>query len=56
MWHNKHAEAPIASPTNVQEGVVRKTWRQKIESIVWDGSDRTKEEKALVQTLDIFIL
>lgn len=29
---------------------------QKIESIIWDGGDRSEEERRLVRRLDIFIM
>lgn len=32
------------------------TWWEKVEEIVWDGGNRTKEEKRIVQQLDIYLM
>lgn len=50
-------EATSADPAITQEqGTGKKTAWQKIQAVIWDGGDRTKEERELVQTLDIFIM
>lgn len=45
------AEDPKALPTNVPQ-----TRWQKIQEVIWDGGNRTKEERKLVQRLDIYIM
>ncbi|KAH8689109.1 putative pantothenate transporter [Talaromyces proteolyticus] len=46
-----------ADPENLHTSSKPKLTRwQRIENIIWDGGDRTKEERDLVRRLDIFIM
>ncbi|KAJ9216640.1 hypothetical protein DTO166G4_1856 [Paecilomyces variotii] len=50
-------EAASVSPDVTDEQATgKKTRWQKFQAIIWDGGDRTEEERKLVQTLDIFIM
>jgi hypothetical protein len=41
--HGKEDERPL-------------TWWEKVEEVVWDGGNRTREEKRIVQRLDLFLM
>jgi ACS family pantothenate transporter-like MFS transporter len=49
-------EASSASPEIQEHTTGKKTRWQRFQSIIWDGGDRSEEERKLVQTLDIFIM
>jgi hypothetical protein len=57
MGNNKPVvEASSASPEIQQHATGKKTRWQRFQAVIWDGGDRSKEERELVQTLDIFIM
>jgi ACS family pantothenate transporter-like MFS transporter len=43
------------APLNASPPVPKTRW-ERIEAVIWDGGYRSKEEKKLVRTLDIFIM
>jgi ACS family pantothenate transporter-like MFS transporter len=43
------------TPLNAEPPVPKTRW-ERIEAVIWDGGYRSKEEKKLVRTLDIFIM
>ncbi|KAL2798660.1 major facilitator superfamily domain-containing protein [Aspergillus keveii] len=43
------------APLNTEPPVPKTRW-ERIEAVIWDGGYRSKEEKKLVRTLDIFIM
>lgn len=46
---------PIAADADLEAKPPLTRW-QRIENVIWDGGDRTAEERALVRRLDIFIM
>jgi ACS family pantothenate transporter-like MFS transporter len=43
------------APLNDEPPAPKTRW-ERIEAVIWDGGYRSKEEKKLVRTLDIFIM
>lgn len=47
---------PTAADADLETAKPPLTRWQRIENVIWDGGDRTQEERALVRRLDIFIM
>jgi ACS family pantothenate transporter-like MFS transporter len=47
---------PIVADADLETAKQPLTRWQRIENVIWDGGDRTQEERALVRRLDIFIM
>jgi ACS family pantothenate transporter-like MFS transporter len=50
------SDPPIVADADLETAKQPLTRWQRIENVIWDGGDRTQEERALVRRLDIFIM
>lgn len=46
---------PASDHASTEEHAPRTRW-QKVQEVIWDGGDRTPEERKLVQRLDIYVM
>lgn len=54
------AKTPVVTddkdaPSSIEKYVPRTRW-EKVQEVIWDGGDRSKEERALIQRLDLYLM